>query len=84
MTQRGEGHLLTIEGFPDSFSEQALEQLFLPFGTVIQTSVLRDPSSGKSLRIGTVTMAMREQAERARHALHRTRVDGHVVLVWVH
>jgi RNA recognition motif-containing protein len=64
---------LFVDGFPPFFGEQDLESLFLPYGTVLHTEIIRSPSGG-SLRFGFVEMATCQEACRAITELNRHRV----------
>lgn len=61
---------LFVAGLPDSITEEVLRQLFQATGsTVIEVSLPKDRTSGKTRGFGFVTLETSEQAERARSAL---------------
>ena len=72
---------LLVEGLPPSFSNQQLPELFAPFGMVLSASVLRDPA-GNSFRMGDVEMSTPREAERAMQKLHRSYLQGELLLVF--
>jgi RNA recognition motif-containing protein len=74
------GSKLFVEGLPPSFSTQQLMDLFAPFGTVLSALVIIDPT-GKSLRMGKVEMSTPREAEQAIQKLHRSHVQGMLLLV---
>ena len=75
------GSMLFVEGQPPSFSTQQLMDLFAPFGTVLSALVIIDPA-GKSLCMGKVEMSTPREAERAIQKLHRSHVQGKLLLVF--
>jgi RNA recognition motif-containing protein len=77
------GSKLFVEGLPPSFSTQQLMDLFAPFGTVLSALVIIDPA-GKSLRMGKVEMSTPRGAERAIQKLHRSHLQGTLLLVFKH
>jgi len=77
------GSTLFVEGLPSSFSTQQLMDLFAPFGTVLSALVIIDPA-GKSLRMGKVEMSTPREAESAIQKLHRSHVQGMLLLVVEH
>jgi polyadenylate-binding protein len=72
---------LLVDGFPSSFTEQDLKNLFAPFGSVIAVSIMRDPT-GESLRMGEVEMALPQEARKAKEKLHLSYVQGKMLLVF--
>ena len=74
------GKKLFVEGFPESFTDQQLYDLFVPFGQVLSARVIRG-HRGESLRFGFVEMASEEEAVRAQQALHRTFLEGQSLIV---
>lgn len=74
--------VLFIEGFPLSFTEQQLDDVFAPFGQVLSVRVVGG-QAGESLRFGFVEMASEEEAVRAQQALHRTWLEGQPLIVTV-
>jgi RNA recognition motif-containing protein len=73
---------LFVDGLPPSFESNELVQLFKDHGTVLQATVGRD-LNGKSLRYGFVDMATKEAAEKAIRSLHRSELEGRMLLVLV-
>ncbi len=72
---------LFIEGFPLSTSAQELRALFAPYGKV--TSVeLANSWDGRPLRIAELHMERAEDADWAIRLLHRTHMDGELILVF--
>ena len=72
---------LLVDGFPSSFTEQDLKNLFAPFGAVISVSIIRDPT-GESLRMAEVEMALPQEARKAKEKLHLSYVHGKMLLVF--
>ena len=77
------GTKLRVDGLPPSFSSQHLNDLFAPFGTVLSASVITDPR-GQSLRMGEVEMSTPGEAQQALRTLHRSYVQGTLLLVFEH
>lgn len=72
---------LFIEGFPPSVSAQELMGLFAPYGRV--TSVeLANSWDGRPLRIAEIHMERSEDADWAIRLLHRSHMDGELILVF--
>jgi RNA recognition motif-containing protein len=76
------GSTLFVEG-PPSFSTQQLMDLFAPFGTVLSALIIMVPT-GKSLRMGKVEMSTPREAQKAMGKLHRSYVQGTLLLVFKH
>jgi polyadenylate-binding protein len=74
------GTVLLVEGFPESYMDQQLYDLFAPFGQVVSARVARG-HRGVSLRFGFVEMASEEEAVRAQQALYRTWLEGRSLIV---
>lgn len=72
---------LLVDGFPSSFTDQDLKNLFAPFGLVISVSIMRDPN-GESLRMGEVEMVLPQEARKAKEKLHLSYVQGKMLLVF--
>ena len=70
-----------IEGLPLLFSNQQLNDLFAPFGTVLSARVITD-HPGKSLRIGEVEMSTAQEAERAMQTLNQSYLQGELLVVF--
>ena len=72
---------LYIEGFPSTLSDDELGKLFAPFGTVISVVIARTITD-ESMCFAEVQMAKTEEAEKAIEALHHSRMDGKLILVF--
>ncbi len=70
-----------IEGLPPLFSNQQLNDLVAPFGTVRSAWVITD-GAGKSLRIGEVEMSTAQEAERAMQTLNQSYLQGELLVVF--
>jgi len=70
-----------VDGFPSSFTDQDLKNLFTPVGSVLSVSLARDPQ-GESLRMGQVEMALPHEARKAKERLHLSYVHGKMLLVF--
>lgn len=77
------GTKLRVDGLPLSFSNQQLIELFVPFGIVLSAWVITDPR-GQSLRMGEVEMSTPQEAQKAMGTLHRSYVQGTLLLVFEH
>jgi len=75
------GSKLFLDGLPPLFSTQQLMDLLAPFGTVLSALVMIDPA-GKSLCMGKVEMSTPRDAERAIQKLHRSHLQGRLLLVF--
>lgn len=75
------GTKLRVDGLSPSFSTQHLKDLFSPFGTVLSAWVITDPA-GQSLRMGEVEMSTPREAQKALGKLHRSYVQGTLLLVF--
>ncbi|MBA5868918.1 MAG: RNA-binding protein [Nitrospira sp. CR2.1] len=69
--------LLFVEGFPETFTDQELYNLFALHGHVISARVVKGLRE-ESLRYGFVEMASEEESVGARNALHRTWLEGNL------
>lgn len=74
------GKKLFVEGFPESFTDQQLYDLFVPFGQVLSVRVISG-HTGESLRFGFVEMVSEEEAVLAQQALHRTLLEWQSLIV---
>lgn len=72
--------LLFVEGFPETFTDQELYNVFAPHGDVVSARVVRGHRR-ESLRFGFVEMASEEDAVRAKQAIHRTFLEGQPLIV---
>ncbi|XP_019858957.1 PREDICTED: RNA-binding motif, single-stranded-interacting protein 1-like [Amphimedon queenslandica] len=66
---------LYLSNLPKYYSEKDLEKLLSPYGRIISTRVLREPS-GYSRGVGFVRLDSRENCEKAREALNNTIFPG--------
>lgn len=57
-------------------TNEGLEQIFAPFGTVSSARVIMDRMSGRSKGFGFVEMPNDEEAQKAISSLHETEVMG--------
>jgi len=71
---------LFVDGLPPSFSNKQLADLFAGFGTVLRADVAKN-KQGTSLQFGFVTMGTSREAYNAMAHLHKSTVDGHLLLV---
>ena len=71
---------LYLDGLPASVTEEDLRTLCSECGSVLSLRIAR--VDGRSIGIAEVQMARTEEAERAIHRLHHTRIDGHLLLVF--
>ncbi len=73
---------LFVAGLPDSITEEVLRQLFQATGgTVIEVSLPKDRTSGRTRGFGFVTLETVEQAERSRSALDGSVQAGRAISV---
>lgn len=73
---RIKGANLYVRGLPMPCTAIELEQLFSPYGEIVQSRVLTDPNTGVSRGVGFVLFALREQAECAVAALNNVTPHG--------
>ena len=71
---------LFVDGLPPSFDGKDLAGLFAGFGTVLHADVAKN-KEGNSLQFGFVAMGTSREAYRAIASLHKSTVDGHLLLV---
>ena len=71
---------LFVDGLPPSFDSKDLAGLFAGFGTVLRADVTKN-KEGNSLQFGFVAMGTSREAYRAIASLHKSTVDGHLLLV---
>src|SRR5512142_1805357 len=73
---------LFVAGLPDSITEEVLRQLFQATGsTVLEVSLPKDRTSGRTRGFGFVTLETIEQAERSRAALDGSVQAGRAISV---
>ena len=73
---RIKGSNLYVRGLPPACTAIELEQLFVPYGEVVQCRVLTDPNTGASRGVGFVLFSVRDQAETAVNSLNNTTPPG--------
>lgn len=73
---RIKGSNLYVRGLPPACTGIELEQLFVPYGDVVQSRVLTDPNTGASRGVGFVLFSVRDQAESAVNALNNMTPPG--------
>lgn len=73
---------LTVDGLPHSFTDENLKELFESYGRVLRAKMVHSDHI-PTYRYGFVEMATMEEAELARLALNRTRIDDHLILVFI-
>jgi len=73
---RIKGSNLYVRGLPLSCTAIELEQLFMPFGEVVQCRVLSNQNTGESRGVGFVLFSTRDQAEAAVEALNNSTPHG--------
>jgi len=61
---------LYVANLPKHLTKIDLEQMFIPYGTLIETKILLDPATGMSRGVGFVRFAVKEQAQVAIDSLH--------------
>ncbi len=75
------GSKIYVGGLPYSATEQQLNDLFSPYGTVESVRVITDKITGQSRGFGFVEMASAEEAKRAIQALNATQLGGRTLTV---
>lgn len=73
---RIKGANLYVRGLPGACTAIELEQLFSPYGEVVQSRVLTDATTGISRGVGFVLFSLRDQAESAVAALNNMTPPG--------
>ena len=73
---RIKGANLYVRGLPPACTAIELEQLFVPYGDVVQCRVLTDAHTGISRGVGFVLFSVRDQAEAAVAALNNFTPPG--------
>jgi len=62
-------------------TENALQDAFAAHGTVVETSLMMDRTSGRPRGFGFVTMSTPEEAQKAIAALNGAQMDGRALTV---
>jgi RNA recognition motif-containing protein len=75
------GSKIYVGGLPYSATEQQLNDLFAPHGTVESARVITDRFTGQSRGFGFVEMSTNEEAKAAIAALNATQMDGRTLTV---
>ncbi len=75
------GTKLYVGGLPYSTTEQQLQELFTPHGSVTSAKIITDRYTGQSRGFGFVEMATSEEAQKAITALNGTQMDGRTITV---
>lgn len=75
------GSKLYVGGLPYSATEQQLNELFAPHGTVESARIITDKFTGQSRGFGFVEMATEEEAKKAIAALNATEMGGRTLTV---
>ena len=73
---------LTVDGLPEWFTDYDLKELFAPYGHVLTARIIQ-AQYFPTYRFGFVEMVTIAEAELARLALNRTRIDDHLILVFI-
>ena len=72
-----------VAGLPFAVSDQELQEIFEPYGTVGSAKVILDRETHKSRGFGFVEFASNEEAEKAIKALDGTSLEGRTLTVAV-
>jgi len=75
------GKKLYVGNLAYSVTSEALEQMFLEFGTVVSAQVIQDRDTGRSKGFGFVEMQSDEAAQRAIGGMHEKDVGGRSLTV---
>ncbi len=75
------GSRLYVGSLPYSFTDQQLQDLFAPHGTVTSAKVIADRFTGRSRGFGFVEMSTPEEAQKAITALNGTDCQGRSLVV---
>jgi RNA recognition motif-containing protein len=70
-----------VGNLPYSTTDEELEGIFTPFGTVNSSRIITDRYTGRSKGFGFVEMESDEEAEKAINELNGTEVGGRVVKI---
>lgn len=72
---------LFVGNLPPRLCFPELEDLFLPFGSIVSADLMTDPTTGRSRGFGFVEMESHDAARAAMTALNGTTVDGQTLTV---
>ncbi|MFN7811929.1 MAG: RNA recognition motif domain-containing protein [Planctomycetia bacterium] len=75
------GKKLYVGNLAYSVTSEALEQMFLEFGTVISAQVIQDRETGRSKGFGFVEMQTDDAAARAIDGMHEKDMGGRALTV---
>ncbi|MGH7229752.1 MAG: RNA recognition motif domain-containing protein [Nitrospiraceae bacterium] len=75
------GSKIYVGGLPYSATEQQLNDLFSPHGSVESARVMTDKFTGQSRGFGFVEMSTSDEAKAAIDALNATQMDGRTLTV---
>ena len=75
------GTRIYVGGLPYATTDQQLQELFSPYGSVVSAQVISDKFTGRSKGFGFVEMTSDAEAENAIRALNGTELDGRTVTV---
>ena len=75
------GKKLYVGNLAYSVTSEALEQMFLEFGTVVSAQIIQDRDTGRSKGFGFVEMQSDEAAQRAIGGMHEKDVGGRSLTV---
>ena len=75
------GKKLYVGNLAYSVTSEALEQMFLEFGTVTSAQVIQDRETGRSKGFGFVEMQADDAAQRAISGMHEKEFDGRALTV---
>jgi len=67
---------LYVSGLPHQLGDAELTALFVPFGAIVRTRVLSDPSTHLSRGVGFVQFSSHDEAQQAINALNEKTPDG--------
>ncbi|MDP4175362.1 MAG: RNA-binding protein [Bacteroidota bacterium] len=72
---------LFVGSLPWSINDQALEEAFQKFGTVVSAKVVMDRATGRSKGFGFVEMGDPSEAEEAMKSLNNSNLNGRNIVV---
>ena len=75
------GNKLYVGGIAYSVTEQQLQEIFSPHGTVESAKVITDRMTGRSRGFGFVEMGSDSEAQAAIEALNGTELEGRSITV---
>lgn len=72
---------LFVGNLPPRLCFPELEDLFIPFGTIVSADLMTDPTTGRSRGFGFVELESADAARAAIATLHGTLIDGQALTV---